>query len=140
MTVSVTGSPFQVQVWRSWSIDKLTALQRAGLLRGAGLRGRAAAGRCSFAGGGAAQHGLDAFDQQALRERFGDEVVGAHLEPEELVDFLILGGQENHRQIGLLPQAAQKLHAVHARHLDIEDRQLRWPGAGSPSSAEAPSV
>ena len=72
----------------------------------------------------APQHRLDALHHQALRERLGDVVVGAHLEAEQLVDLLVLGGEEDHRHVGLLAQAAQQLHAVHARHLDVEDRQV----------------
>ena len=64
------------------------------------------------------------FDQQALRERFADEIVRAHFEAEQFVDLLILGGEEDHRHVGLLAHAAQKLHAVHARHLDVEDGEI----------------
>ena len=39
---------------------------------------------------GAAQNRLDALDQQSLAERLGDEIVGTHLETEQLVDFFIL--------------------------------------------------
>ena len=42
-----------------------------------------------------------------------------------IVDLLVLRGEENHRHVGLLTQAAQRLHAVHARHLDVEDRKVR---------------
>ena len=73
---------------------------------------------------GAAQDRLDALDEQALRERFADEIVGAHLEAEQLVDLLVLGGEEDHRQIGFLAQTPEQLHPVHARHLDIEDREV----------------
>jgi hypothetical protein len=76
----------------------------------------------------AAQHRLHALDQEALREWFADEVVGAHLEAEQLVDLLVLGGEEDHRHVGLLAQPAQQLHAVHARHLDVEDREIRRRG------------
>ncbi len=71
-----------------------------------------------------AQHRLDPLDQQPLREGFADEVVGAHLEAEQLVDLLVLGGQEDHRQLAPLAQPPQQLHAVHARHLDIEDGEV----------------
>ena len=72
----------------------------------------------------AAQNGLDALDDQALGERLGDIVVGAHLEAEQLVDLFVLGGEEDDRHRRLLAHAAQKLHAVHARHLDIEDAEI----------------
>src|SRR5689334_14026235 len=77
----------------------------------------------------AAEQGLDTFYEKALRERLADEIVGAHLETEQFVDLFILGGQEDHRQIGLLPQPAQRFHAVHARHLDVEYREIRRRGA-----------
>ena len=82
-------------------------------------------GRGPVLRGGPPQHRFYALDQQALRERLSDEIVGAHLEPEQLVDLLILGGEENHRHIGLLPQAAQRFHAVHAGHLDVQDGEVR---------------
>ena len=46
-----------------------------------------------------------------------------------IVDLLVLGGEEDHRHVGLLAQAAEQLHAVHARHLDVEDRKVRRRGA-----------
>ncbi len=95
---------------------ELAALERAGLLRRGFGRG--------LAGAGAAQDGAHALDQQTLRERLLDEVVGTHLQAEQLVDLVVLGGQEDHRQVGLLAQPAQKLHAVHARHLDVEDGEV----------------
>jgi hypothetical protein len=78
-----------------------------------------------------AEHGLDTLDKKTLRERLGDEVVGAHLETEEFIDLFILGGQKDHRNIGFLAQPAQQFHAVHARHLDIENGKLRRTGQQS---------
>src|SRR3954453_715438 len=43
--------------------------------------------------GGAAQDRLDASDQLARVERLGQVVVGAHLEPDDLVDVVVAGGQ-----------------------------------------------
>jgi hypothetical protein len=40
-------------------------------------------------GAAAAQHRLDPLDKAAA-ERFANEVVGAHLQPEQLVDLLVL--------------------------------------------------
>jgi hypothetical protein len=57
-----------------------------------------------------------------------DEVVGTHLQAEQLVDLLVLGGEENDRHVGLLPQPPQQFHAVHARHLDVEDGEVRRAG------------
>jgi hypothetical protein len=76
----------------------------------------------------AAQHRFHPLDQEALREGFADEIIGAHLEAEQFVDLLILGGEENDRDVGLLAQPAQSFHAVHARHLDVEDGKVRWRG------------
>ncbi|MCY1299409.1 hypothetical protein D9M70_489360 [compost metagenome] len=106
---------------------QLPALERARGRVGS-LGGIRRVGGSRFAVCGATQDRLDAFDQQALREGLGDEVVGTHLQTEEFVDLFILGGEEDHWQVGLLSQAAQQFHAVHARHLDVEDRKLRRPG------------
>jgi hypothetical protein len=62
--------------------------------------------------------------QQALAERLGDVVVGAHRQAGFLVLLLVLAGEEDHRQLGRLAQPPQQLHPVHARHLDIEDREV----------------
>ena len=80
-------------------------------------------------GVGAAQDRLDPLDQQTLRERLMDEVVGAHFEAEQFVDLLVLRGEEDHWQIGFLPQPAEQLHAVHARHLYVENGEVRRIGA-----------
>jgi hypothetical protein len=42
------------------------------------------------AGLGAPEHRLDALHQQPLRKRFANEIVGAHLEAEQLIDLLVL--------------------------------------------------
>jgi hypothetical protein len=57
--------------------------------------------------------------------------VGAHLDAEQFVDLLVLGGQEDHRHVGFLAQAAQRLHPVHARHLDVEDPEIGRVGLES---------
>src|SRR5690348_1442718 len=72
----------------------------------------------------ATQDRLDALDQQSLRERFADEVVRAHLQAEQLVDLLILGGEEDHGHVGLLAQPSKHLHPVHAGHLDVQDGEI----------------
>ena len=76
----------------------------------------------------AAQQGADALDQQALAERLGDVVVGAEAQAHQLVHLLVLGGEEDHRHRAALAQPLQQLHAVHARHLDVEHRQVDRPG------------
>ena len=54
-----------------------------------------------------------------------DEIVGSHLEAEKFVDFLVLRGQKDHRHFAFLPQPPEQLHPVHARHLDVEDCEIR---------------
>ena len=95
---------------------ELAALEHLGLV----LDRRGAVARL-----GPAQHGLDPLDQKALRKGFADEVVGAHLEAEQLVDLLVLRGEENDGKLGALAEPPQQLHAVHARHLDVEDGKVR---------------
>ena len=68
----------------------------------------------------AAQDRPDAGDQQPLGKRLGDIIVGAHREPEGLVEFVVLGGQEDDRDGAELAHSAKQLHPVHARHLDVE--------------------
>ncbi len=50
--------------------------------------------------------------------------VGAHAQAQHLVDLLVLGGEEDHRELVRLADAVQELHAVHARHLDVEDAEI----------------
>jgi hypothetical protein len=88
---------------------------------------------------GEAQHDLDPFRQEALRKGFTDEVVGPHFQAEQFIDLLLLRGEKDHRQVGFLPQPTQGLHAVHARHLDIENGEVGG-AVLKPSKAETPSV
>jgi hypothetical protein len=116
--VSITCSFFQVQM--AFRIDaQLPELEHLAV----GLLGQAA-----VFGRGAAQHRFDALGQKPLRKRFADEIVGAHFEAEQYINLLFLRGQEDYRQIGFLPQLAQCFHAVHSRHLDIKDGEIRRPG------------
>src|SRR3984885_12115245 len=93
-----------------------------GFLRGGAVPGRSAA-----------QYGLDTLDQQTLRKRLMDELVGAHFQAEQFVDLLILRGEKDHWQVGVLTQPAQRLHSVHAGHLNIEDDKV---GEGSLEAVE----
>jgi hypothetical protein len=72
-----------------------------------------------------AQERADAFHQKTLRKRLAHVIVGAHAQAHHLVDLIILGGEEDHRHLGFLAQALQQIHAVHARHLDVEHAQIR---------------
>src|ERR1700734_1277775 len=89
---------------------------------------------------GATKDRLYPLDEKALGERLADEIVGAHLEAEQLINLLVLRRQENHRQIGLLPQAPQKLHSVHARHLDVENGEVGRIGLHALERARAVGV
>src|SRR5205085_7422488 len=72
----------------------------------------------------APEQGADALDQEPLRERLADIIVGPHPQAEQFIDLVILRGQENDREVAVPPQLAQKLHAVHPRHLDVEDGDI----------------
>ena len=72
----------------------------------------------------AAQQCPDALDQQPLAERLRNVVVGATPQAHQLVDLLVLAGEEDDRHVASHPQPLQQLHAVHARHLDVQYRQV----------------
>jgi hypothetical protein len=61
---------------------------------------------------------------RSTRKRLTDELVGAHFQAEQFVDLLFLRSEKDHRQVGFLAQPAQRLHSVHAGHLDIEDDKV----------------
>ena len=50
------------------------------------------------------------------------------MQAERLVDLVVLGGQEDHGQLALLAQLAEQFHPVHARHLDVEHREIGRAG------------
>ena len=67
-----------------------------------------------------AQQRADTLDQKPLGERLFHVIVCTHAQPQDLVDLVVLRGQEDDRHRGLLPQALQQIHAIHPRHLDVE--------------------
>src|SRR6056297_2020883 len=73
----------------------------------------------------AAQERADAFDQQALGERFLDVIVRPHAQAEDLVDLVVLRGEEDDRHRGFLPDALEQIHPVHPGHLDVEHGHVR---------------
>jgi hypothetical protein len=126
--------PFQVTAWRSGSIVSSPRTITLAFL-GRRRRRREAGDRLL-----PAQQRADALDQQTLRERLLDVVVGAHAQAQHLVDLVVLGGQEDHRHRGFLAQPLQQVHAVHARHLDVEDGHVRQAFLLKASSAAWPSL
>src|SRR4051794_3730097 len=73
----------------------------------------------------AAERRLHARAELAHRERLGDVVVGAELEPEDLVDLLRLGREHDDRHgLALRPQAPADLQAVHARQHHVQDHEV----------------
>ncbi len=73
------------------------------------------------------QKGADAFDEKALAEGLLDIVVSPHPQAQNLIDLIVLGGEENHRNRRLLPHPLQQVHPVHPRHLDVKDRHVGHP-------------
>ena len=74
----------------------------------------------------AAQERLDPAHELAQAERLGQVVVGAELEPDDLVDLVVAGGQHEDRHLGAgRPQPAQDLEAVHPGQAHVEDDEVR---------------
>ena len=74
---------------------------------------------------GAPQRGLHPRAELAHRERLGDVVVGAELEPEDLVDLLALGAEHDDRDpLALRAQAPADLEAVHLRQHHVEHDEV----------------
>ncbi len=75
-----------------------------------------------------AQHVARPMAQNRPVDRFGDEVVGAHLVGlGDRVD-IVHAGDHDHRHLGRvppLPNATADLEAVDARHVDVEQHQVR---------------
>ena len=78
-----------------------------------------AAARC------AAQQCLDARQQQTRLHRFGDVIVGAELQAEDLVEIFVTGGQHQDDALVLLAHGAADLEPVLARQHDIQNHQIR---------------
>jgi hypothetical protein len=72
----------------------------------------------------APQQGLDAGEQDARLNRFGNVVVGAHLEAENLVEILVAGGQHQDHAAILRAHGAADLETILAGQHDIEDDQV----------------
>ena len=101
--------------------------------------GRGARPLC-LAGLVAPQQRSDPLQQQALAERLGDIVVGAQAQAHQLIDLLVLRGQEDDRHGAALAQPLQQFHPVHARHLDVEHGEIDRPGGQALQRAFAVGV
>src|ERR1700694_1269870 len=88
--------------------------------------------RARFVGLGrrAPQHRVDASQDFADGERLGDVVIGAQLEPDDLVDLGVLGREHDDRHAAALAQGAAEIKAAHAREHQVEEDQVRTRGAG----------
>ena len=57
-------------------------------------------------------------------EGLGDVVVRPHVQPQDLIRVLALGGQQDHRHIAHLPELRKGGDAVHLRHHDVQQHQV----------------
>ena len=73
---------------------------------------------------GAAQDRADPCDELARAERLGQVVVGAELEPEELVQLVVARRQHHDRDRRVAPQLAGDVEAVEAGQAEVEDDQV----------------
>ena len=73
-----------------------------------------------------AQECLDAGRDLVQVKGFGDVVVGSRSQALHAIGDRVAGGEEEDRQFGVAgAQAFQRLEAVHARHLHVEDDDVR---------------
>ncbi len=79
---------------------------------------------------GPAQDRPDAGDQLARTERLGEVVVGAQLEPEELVQLVVPRGEHHDRDRRVAPQLPCDVESVEARQTEVEHDQVRPAAAG----------
>ena len=80
----------------------------------------------------AAQHGADAREQFLQIEGLGDVVVGAKLQPLQLVGLLAASGQNDDRHLARLPQHRTQIEAV-----EIGKRQVQHHRDRAPTSARS---
>ena len=85
------------------------------------------AGCCHHIIAGTPQYSPDSRQQQPLRERLGDIVVGPHAKTKRLVQLIIFTSQKNHRHLRMIADFLQQFDAIHTRHLDIQHRQINLP-------------
>ena len=101
------------------STARLAGSMRSSWTSSGPLVGRLAPGHAR-----AAQRRLHAAAELAQRERLGDVVVGAELEPEHLVDLLGLGGEHDDRHRRARAHAPAHLEPVEAGHHHVEHDEV----------------
>src|SRR5688572_396821 len=94
-------------------------------------------------GRSAAENTLDPRDELTRVEGLGQVVVGADLEPDDLVDVLVAGGEHQDRHVRGLAHAAADLDPVDVRQHQVEDDQggrlggdVRQPSAAGRDRAD----
>ena len=75
-----------------------------------------------------AEDRLHARDELTGVERLGQIVVGAHLEPDDLVDVVVAGGEHEDRDVGRLPDPAAHVDPVDIGEHEVEHDQRRSLG------------
>ena len=73
----------------------------------------------------AAQHGADARHQLARAERLGDVVIGAQLEADELVGFVVARGEHDDREVTRSADGPRDVEPVEPGQSKIEDDEVR---------------
>jgi hypothetical protein len=63
---------------------------------------------------GAAQDSANARDELARVKRFGQVIVGPDLQADDAVHFVAARGEDEHRHLRMLAQAAQHVEPIHA--------------------------
>ncbi|OPZ48494.1 MAG: hypothetical protein BWY91_03189 [bacterium ADurb.BinA028] len=71
-----------------------------------------------------AQHGAHSGEQLTRGVGLGDVVVGPHLEPDDLVDLGVFGGEHDDRDAGLGSQRTAYLHAGQAREHEVQQHEV----------------
>ena len=71
-----------------------------------------------------AQEGADAGDQLAQSEGLCQVIFAADFQADDLVQLGIASAQEQHRRIGLRPQPAAELVAIHSGKHDVEHEEV----------------
>ncbi|MNQ95163.1 hypothetical protein D3C85_1107100 [compost metagenome] len=90
-----------------------------------------------FPGRTAPGQGAQACHQFGEGKRLDQVIVGAQFEAFDAVGDVIPGGEEQHRCIGLLAQAAQDFPAIHLRHHDVQHDHIEVVFQGQVQAIDA---